>query len=251
MEVRVDVEGYRQDFRTTIAGVTKQNADGSDRQCLVKALRAGEELALVREPNNQYDKYAIAVFRSTGGQLGYLPRGDRRLADHIDMGGAVTARVIKVTGGPGILGILFKSFRKSYGCVIEISKGDFNWKEVTPYLDKSREIENLIASARAVEAQDLQKAISTYRIAIDQIIEFDKAGPVAAAWRRARYPVNRLTLLLEKNGDLEGARAEIERYEQFQDVFQLTAEDAKSVASRKQRLSRKLHAKAGRKAPNP
>jgi hypothetical protein len=240
MEVRVEIEGYRQTFRTTIAGVTKQNADGSDRQSLVKALRAGEELRLVREPNNPYDKYAIAIFRSTGGQLGYLPRGDRRLADHIDMGGAVTARVIKVTGGPGLLGILFKSLRKSYGCVIEISKGDFNWEQVTPYLDKSREIENLIANSRTLEAQDIQKAISTYRTAIDQIIEFDKAGSVAAAWRRARYPVNRLTLLLEKSGDFEAALAEIERYEQFQDAFGLTAEDAKSVASRKQRILRKL-----------
>lgn len=246
MEISVEFKGYEQGFRTTIAGVTKQNRDGTDRQILVKTLRPGEELNLVRELENPYDKYAVAVFRSTGEQLGYVPAGDRRLADHIDSGGPVTAKVVKITGGPGVLGLLFKPFRKSYGCVIEIVKGDFNWKEVTPYIDKSKRIEELIKATQAIEATDPTKAISKYREAIEQIIAFDEIGPVAASWRRARYPINRLSMLLEKRGDLRGALDEILRYEKFKDAFGLTSTEEKSVATRKQRLSKKLNARAHR-----
>jgi HIRAN domain len=87
MELSVEFKGYEQSFRTMIAGVTKQNTDGTDRQALIKALSLGEELRLVREPSNPYDRYAVAVLRASGEQLGYVPAGDRRLADHIDMGG--------------------------------------------------------------------------------------------------------------------------------------------------------------------
>ncbi len=243
MEISVEFKGYEQGFRTTIAGVTKQNRDGTDRQTLVKTLKPGEELKLVREPDNSYDKYAVAVYRSSGEQLGYVPAGDRRLADHIDSGGPVTAKVVKITGGPGILGLLFKPFRKSYGCVIEIIKGDFNWKEVTPYIDKSRKIEEQIKAAQEIEATDLAKAISMYRKAIEQIVAFDGIGPVAASWRRARYPINRLSLLLEKGDDYKSALDEIVRYEKFKDAFGLTTAEEKSVAARKQRLSRKLNIK--------
>src|SRR5260370_12014420 len=196
MEITAEFKGSQQIFRTTIAGVTKQNSDGTDRQKLVKLLKRGETLSLVREPNNPYDKYAIAVFRTSGEQLGYLHAGDRRLADHIDMGGQVSAQVVRTGGGVGILGYVFKSFRKPYGCVIEIKKGNYNWKEVSPYMEESRKIEELIKDAYSMEENDPTKSISMYREAIEQIIRFDSGGPIKAAWRRARYPVNRLSRVL-------------------------------------------------------
>jgi hypothetical protein len=65
-------------------------------------------------------------------------------------------------------------------------------------------------------------------------------GKVAAAWRRARYPINRLSLLLEKCGDYRAAYDEILCYERFNDVFGLTSTEEKSVIARKRRLSKKL-----------
>jgi hypothetical protein len=240
MEISVQSTGWVQTFRTTIAGVTKQNSDGTDRQALIKSIRAGDELKLVREPNNPHDKYAIAVFRASGEQLGYVPAGDRRLAEHIDMGGRVSAKVVKVVGGPGILGLFLNSFRKSYGCVIEVSKGDFNWREVTPYIERSRKIEELIKTAQTLEAKNTANALAMYRQAVAEIVEFDKVGAVAASWRRARYPINRLSLLLEKEGHFRDAYDEILQYERFNDVFGLTLGEQKSVAARKERLSKKL-----------
>jgi hypothetical protein len=242
MGISVEIRRYDQTFHTRIAGVTKQNTDGTDRQALIKTLSQGEAVRLVREPNNPYDKYAVAVFRTSGEQLGYIPAGDRRLADHIDMGGRVSARVVRIAGGPGILGLFFRVFRKPYGCVIEISKSDFNWTEVSPYLDESRKIEELIKIAQTLEAKEAEKAISLYQEAISQIVAFDSAGAIKAAWRRARYPVNRLSLLLEKRGELRKAQEVILMYGQFNDAFGLTSAEKKSVDARKQRLARKLNA---------
>lgn len=71
------------EFPTKLAGVTHPNADGSDRQELIRRYaRPGEPLLLVPEPNNPYSPNAIAVYlvRSEGifnkrevrYQLGYL-----------------------------------------------------------------------------------------------------------------------------------------------------------------------------------
>jgi hypothetical protein len=79
-----------------------------------------------------------------------------------------------------------------------------------------------------------------YRQAVGEIVEFDKVGAVAASWRRARYPINRLGLLLEKEGHFRDAYDEILQYERFNDVFGLTLGEQKSVAARKERLSKKL-----------
>lgn len=80
-----------------------------------------------------------------------------------------------------------------------------------------------------------------YREAVTQIVEFDSAGTIKAAWRRARYPINRLSLLLEKRHDLQGAQQEILRYEQFNDAFGLTLAEKNSVDGRKLRLAKKLN----------
>jgi hypothetical protein len=49
MEISVEIKRYEQTFRTTIAGVTKQNPDGTERQALIKTLSRGEAVRLVRE----------------------------------------------------------------------------------------------------------------------------------------------------------------------------------------------------------
>jgi hypothetical protein len=158
-------------------------------------------------------------------------------------GGSVSAKVVKILRGHEILGLFFKSFWKTYGCAIEITKHDFNWKEVIPYVDKSRKIEELLKTAQNLEPEDVANAISMYREAIVRIVAFDKAGPIATSWRRARYPINRLSLLLEKDGHLRDAYDEILQYERFNDVFGLKSGEEKSIIARKQRLSKKLNVK--------
>jgi hypothetical protein len=240
MEITFEIEGGNQQYRTTIAGVTKVNKNGTDRQGLVKALKRGQELTLIREPDNPFDKFAVALFTRSGQQLGYTHAGDARLASHMDMGGAVSAKVVTVTGGPGLLGWLFPSLRKHYGCVIEITKGDFDWQQVRPYMEKSKEIERLLDKAKKCESQKGPKAITLYREAIEQIVALDNSGKYAAAWRRVRYPIDRLSLLLEKSGDIEGAYQAILCYEEYKDAYGLTAAEKKAVLTRKTRLEKKI-----------
>jgi hypothetical protein len=158
----------------------------------------------------------------------------------MDMGGSVTVRVVTTRGGPGLLGWLLKSFRQPYGATIEIHAGDLNWKYGTPILTKSGEIEVLMKKAHNLESDDPQTAISIYRQAISDIVAIDSGGTTAAAWRRAHYPINRLSLVLDRCGRGQEAYEEILRYERFNDVFGLWSGDATSVTKRKERLRKKF-----------
>ncbi len=77
-----------------IVGVTFEN-----RQNLIKELNVNEELKLVREPNNQFDKNAVAVYCGIN-QLGYIgARLAKVLAPRIDAGTKYQCFVSAVTGG--------------------------------------------------------------------------------------------------------------------------------------------------------
>jgi SWI/SNF-related matrix-associated actin-dependent regulator of chromatin subfamily A3 len=45
----------------------------------IRALKAGEELILAREPSNPYDKNAVAVMAPDGAKLGHVPAADAPL----------------------------------------------------------------------------------------------------------------------------------------------------------------------------
>ena len=109
-------------FKTKVAGVTHKNSDGTERQKIIKKCKTGENLLLIREPNNPYDKSAISVHRESGEQIGYIASHVSKteheaipgLADEIDKGRKITAKVFEIIGG--------FEFDKSYGCLIEITK---------------------------------------------------------------------------------------------------------------------------------
>lgn len=87
------------DFRLAARGERYPNADGSSRQDELARCRPGEALQLLREPTNEHDPSAVAIFSCRGVQLGYLS------ADHagwigskIDRGYDVRAVVERVKG---------------------------------------------------------------------------------------------------------------------------------------------------------
>jgi hypothetical protein len=83
-----------------VRGVTFDSESGVSRQDIARKCSAGEELLLVREPNNGTDPNAIIVVRQGGVEdLGYLPQQMARiLAPQMDRGAQAAARIIKVTG---------------------------------------------------------------------------------------------------------------------------------------------------------
>ncbi len=234
----------QQSFRTRIAGTSYNNEDGSSRQALLAELSHGDELTLVHEPANTYDRHAVAVFNASGKQLGYVanPPRDRRLSDHLDMGGPAIAEVVNIEYDGGFVAFFCKRFRKNYRCFIRITKlNKFPWEEVAPYERESRKLEQLNFEAQQLEKTKPDSAVELYREVIDRILALDSKGIRAAAWRRARYPINRLSLLLDKQGRFQEAYDEILRYEQFNDWYGLYSTEPASIAARKRRLSKKLH----------
>ena len=81
-----------QEIKTKIRGVTSINDDGTSRQDIIsRFLDNGASLKFVREPENKYDRNAIAVYTDLDGdrqyQIGYLSQDlAQRFAPLIDAG---------------------------------------------------------------------------------------------------------------------------------------------------------------------
>ncbi len=62
-------------FHTKIVGVTHKNADGSNRQKIIRKCGVFETLVFDHEEDNPHDANAVRVCRQNGQQLGYLNSG--------------------------------------------------------------------------------------------------------------------------------------------------------------------------------
>ncbi len=95
------------EYYTKVSGVTY-----GERQRYIATLRAGEQLSMRRERQNQFDQNAIALYDSREHHLGYVPKEiASNLAPIMDAGERLDAVVMSVSGGNGY----------SYGLNIKIS----------------------------------------------------------------------------------------------------------------------------------
>lgn len=95
------------EFYTKVSGVTY-----GERQRYIATLRAGEQLSMRRERQNQFDQNAIALYDSRDHHLGFIPKDmASNLAPMMDAGERLDAFVMSVSGGNGF----------SYGLNIKIS----------------------------------------------------------------------------------------------------------------------------------
>ena len=95
------VVSTKNEFPSSVVGVSFDNDDGTSRQDNIKRYcSAGEQLQLVREPDNVRDSNAIAVL-CKGRKIGHLRTElGERYADEIDNEEIeMTASVLEVTGG--------------------------------------------------------------------------------------------------------------------------------------------------------
>lgn len=225
--------------RKNLRGAAHQNKDGTDRQTLLASCHEGLTVNLRREPDNPHDRWAIAVDLPHGGQLGYLPREDRRLASHLDQGLKAEAKIVEITGRTGLMGRLFGK-KKPLGCVIEVTKDDLDWKEVESRQKLYERASELIEQAKALEKDEPQRAVEIYREAARELAEKDALGPQVSAYRYARHPIPRLSLLLERASDFAGALREIEAYLDWSDYVGLTKTEEEGVRKRLARLKKKV-----------
>ena len=115
-----------------VAGVTKPNRDGSNRQVAIGKCQSGEPLDLVPEPDNPNDKDAIAVYSSAGQQIGYLHSDlAQDVLDRGDMGSDFCCYVTEVTGGESTAGKLDTAMN----IVLLVVPPDATDQDVEDYLD--------------------------------------------------------------------------------------------------------------------
>lgn len=100
------------DFSVPACGEWFDNEDGTSRQTELAECRTGEQVELVREPDNPHDPAAVAIFSRRGIRIGYLRR-DRAvwIGSKIDRCYDVRAIVERVKGShlPGAtLGLVIR-----------------------------------------------------------------------------------------------------------------------------------------------
>jgi len=119
-------------FYTKLSGVTFENEDGESRQNLIRNCRQGDELLLIREPDNKFDSNAIAVYTSGGflkkrKAIGWLSADlAERYSVYLDKGGIMKAKISAITGGQRIG---FLKGRQPYGVNVQITywPGSIDW----------------------------------------------------------------------------------------------------------------------------
>lgn len=85
-----------------VVGESFDNDDGTSRQEAIQRLRAGDAVDLRLEPDNRFDRRAIAVHTARG-QIGYISRDDRWLYEFVKAG--KIGEVIVDSCGPNADGI--------------------------------------------------------------------------------------------------------------------------------------------------
>lgn len=96
-------------IRTKVSGVTFKNADGVSRQELLKRLRPGDELAIVKGTLDNQQVYQV---RHAIGVIGTLKSETIRSMDTDNGKKELFAKVVQITGGKGE--------KATFGCNIEL-----------------------------------------------------------------------------------------------------------------------------------
>ena len=120
------------------------------------------------------------------------------------------------------------------------------------YLDKQKEIIDTINKAKTLEKLEMEKSIELYFNACKLIDNFEKIladDPLlekaycqkfgVASFRTVRYPINRLSLLLEKSKRYANCIQLICDYQKKTDKCGLTRSDSVTIQKRKDRVMKK------------
>ena len=227
-------------FYKKIKGISHINIDGSSRQELARTLKKGDMLILKADPGNLNDRWAVEVHHSKGGQLGFLP-SDARDASSLLKGEPISARVHRLIGGTNWFSKIILQ-KKNLGVVIELEKGEPNWKRVEEYTQMASPIDKVVQEALNKEKEEnIEVAIKQLNEAMKKVKEFTITNKIASAHKRLQAPINRLSLLLEKKKEYELAFLSIQEYYDFVDPVQPNKAEREAIRKRYDRLKRKLN----------
>ena len=229
-------------YKVSIKGVSYKNTDGSYRQDYIKNLQIGEKVHLVAEPMHTYDRWAVAVFTTGGQQIGYLP-SDARDSSTLLKGEPIVATVKYLTGGVNWFSRFF--LRKKYiGVVLLLKKENVDWQRYDKLLSIVKPIDEAIKKALEIEKAGMtQEAIDIYKTIIIDLEILNKHDKYASAHRNYVAPIDRLSLLLEKEKKYEEAKQVIEHFRNEYDPIRPNKAEQDRINKRYDRMLKKLEKK--------
>lgn len=229
-------------YKVVVKGVSYQNNDGSYRQDIIKNLQIGDKVNFIAEPINPYNRWAVAVVTSEGKQIGYLP-SDARDASTLLKGEPIQGNIAHLTGAANWFSRVF--LRKKYiGVVLLIEKGKVDWNRFNELSKIAQPIDEAIKKALELEKTGtIQEAIDVYKMTISDIDKLNKNNKYASAHRKYVTPIDRLSLLLEKEKKYDEAKQLIENFIKKYDPIQPNKAERERINKRYNRILKALKKK--------
>ena len=195
---------------------------------LIFQLKVGDAVKLVRE-RRQDNVNHVGVFSESREYIGSINSTVARryyLAYDMDHGAKVSACILKIINES-----------EKIKCVIEISKSDLDYKEIDHCFSQDEKAKHIIAKARSLEKDEPEKALPLYREAIAIIKSLDKRySKYDIPWRHTKYPINRLSLVLERQKQYRECIDEIVSYENYDDKLGLYVGEKEKIDKRKRKV---------------
>jgi hypothetical protein len=209
-------------------GTNLRNVD----EILLSQCKEGDDVILIREHREDNPRYVGVTNRHREyiGEINPADESHHYLAFDIDHGSEVCGRIKK---------ILYKKSKPQ--CIIEITKSEVNWEEIEKFDTKEKEVSELIRKAKQLENSDYENAIKLYQNATETLKEMDReCERYPTTWRTLRFPIYRISLILEKQKKYKNCIEEIESYQKYDDKVGLYAGEKEKIEKRKARILKLL-----------
>ncbi len=194
-------------------------------ESIIKQSKTGEELIIIREKRDD-NQFYMGVANKSGHLIGKIPdsiTSRYSLAYDFDHGAGISVNIKEITDD-----------NKKIKCTIEITKCKVDWDKVDRLNLEERDSQSMVRKAYTLDKTDPEKAIKLFREVILRIKEIDKNYGEYA--RNIRYPIDRLTFILEKKHRYKECLEEIEAYENKIDRIGLTISNYENLIKRKARI---------------
>jgi len=228
-----------QRFTIKLSQVDIDNVDGRNRQEVLSNCKVNDIVDLERDTENKKDRYSILVKCKHNHIMGVISN-KQKLALHLDRGGRLEAKIKKIVGKPTFIQKAFRIKGKGIICYLDVTRKDYDPARFKEFIEKDKDISRTIARAEMHEKDNMRLAIKNYKQAIEQIKDFDEGGVKARSWRRTAIPVNRLSMLYEKQKKYQEALDLINWYFSYNDYSGISKYDNEMIRKRKSRISKKL-----------
>lgn len=196
---------------------------------ILSQCKIGDPLNLIR--NNDRDAiYSLGVATKSGEYLGDIESSDIQyygLLHRIDHGANTIFKLKQIFTTNGN----FESVN------IEAFIGSPDWRNKNEIDSLNNDARKIITVAKFYENKYPDLSVSMYRKAIKMLKEIDfQCKKHFSTWRKHKFPINRLTLVLQRQGKYQECLDEIKKYEIEYDKLGLYAGEEKILMKRKDRV---------------